>query len=188
MPYPSQIDEQRILAQARTMIEAEGITQLSLHQLAHALGVKTPSLYRYVNSKVDLLQKLNLDTVQRLFGAMETAVQAAPNEPEARLLALLQAFRAFAHANPHSYTLLFSNLQPSLRPDETWLVQLVLPLQELISAVSGPQNSLAALRGALALVHGFVMLELNQQLRRGGDLNEAFTHSVQAYLRGWQNQ
>jgi hypothetical protein len=47
-------------------------------------------------------------------------------------------------------------------------------------------QSLAALRGLLALVHGFVMLEMNNQLRRSGSLEEAFTQSAAAYLRGWE--
>jgi hypothetical protein len=63
---------------------------------------------------------------------------------------------------------------------------MALPLQALMSAVSGPEDSLAALRGAMALVHGFVLLELHGQLRRGGDLAVDFDTVVRAYLRGWQ--
>jgi hypothetical protein len=43
-----------------------------------------------------------------------------------------------------------------------------------------------ALRGALALVHGYVMLELKNQFQHGGDLRLAFEASVRAYLRGWE--
>jgi hypothetical protein len=57
-----------------------------------------------------------------------------------------------------------------------------------MTAVSGPKNSLAALRGAMALVHGFVLLELHGQLRRGGDLALDFDTAVHAYLRGWETQ
>ncbi len=41
------------------------------------------------------------------------------------------------------------------------------------------------LRGAWALIHGFIMFELSGQFRRGGDLESAFIESVQAYLDGW---
>ena len=67
-------------------------------------------------------------------------------------------------------------------------MQMVLPIQAVMAEISGQERSLAALRGALALVHGFVMLELTNQLRRGGSLEEAFTESAAAYLRGWQNE
>ena len=103
-----------------------------------------------------------------------------------QLTALLHAYRSFAHAHPNSYILAFTNNDDSLRPDEDLLEQMVLPIQALMTAVSGVENSLAALRGAMALVHGFVMLELHGQLRRGGDLSAAFAAAVQAYLRGWQ--
>ncbi|HID53966.1 MAG TPA: hypothetical protein EYP41_18255 [Anaerolineae bacterium] len=71
--------------------------------------------------------------------------------------------------------------------DENILVQQILPIQEIIAGITGPKKSLAALRGALALAHGFVMLEINQQLQRGGNLNADFQQAVNAYLNGWQS-
>lgn len=70
------------------------------------------------------------------------------------------------------------------RPDEAWLVEMVLPLQGLIAGLSGDVDALSALRGALALAHGFILLELNQQLQRGGNLNIAYTKALAIYLRG----
>ena len=54
-----------------------------------------------------------------------------------------------------------------------------------MAQITGEAQSLAALRGALALVHGFVMLELKGQLEREGDVGAAFAAAVQAYLQGW---
>ena len=98
----------------------------------------------------------------------------------------MHTYRHFALENPNSYVLAFTNVDDTLRPDENAMEQMVLPIQALMAAVSGQEASLSALRGAMALVHGFVMLELHGQLRRGGDLTEAFAAAVQAYLRGWQ--
>ena len=56
-----------------------------------------------------------------------------------------------------------------------------------MAKITGQKQSLPALRGALALVHGFVMLELKDQLQRGGDLTMAFDASVNAYLHGWKS-
>ncbi|MEM7130051.1 MAG: TetR-like C-terminal domain-containing protein [Chloroflexota bacterium] len=71
------------------------------------------------------------------------------------------------------------------RPNEEILVEMVLPLQTLMEKIVGETHSLAALRGVFALVHGYVMLELNQQLQRGGDFDETFKLVTEAYLRGW---
>lgn len=186
MPYPAQVNRDAIVQKAREMIEAAGVANLSLSGLAAALGIKAPSLYRHVGNKANLLRAVNLLTTQKLFVAMHEAEETAVHTPTTQLQAILHAFRRFAHENPNSYQLMMTNQEDALRPDENMLVQMVLPIQSIMSEISGEENSLAALRGALALAHGFAMLELNRQLRRGGDLDAAFTQSVQAYLDGWQ--
>lgn len=55
----------------------------------------------------------------------------------------------------------------------------------MIAEISGERYALVALRGALALAHGYVMLELNRQLRRGRDLDKTFDQVIIAYLTGW---
>ncbi len=186
MPYPAQTDRTAIIQTAQVLIERDGVDQLALAQLAAALGIKAPSLYRHVASKTALLAAVNTLTSQQLFQAFDRALQAAPTLPAARLLAVFRAQRAFAQANPHCYALLFNTIAPAEQADEQMLEQLALPLQELIGRLAGPEHALAALRGALALVHGFVTLELNGQFRRGGDLGAAFEAAIAAYLAGWQ--
>jgi len=188
MPYPAQTDRNTIIQTARTLIEREGVEQLSLARLATELGIKAPSLYRYIPNKAALLQAVNLLTYRQLFIAYETALQVAGDDPQDRMLAIFRAHRAFAHANPETYVLAYTTTVPEQRADERVLEQMALLIQELMSAISGPERSLAALRGALALVHGFVMLELKDQLKRGGDLTQAFEESIAAYVAGWQQR
>jgi AcrR family transcriptional regulator len=185
MPYPSQIDRDQVIQQASNMIAGDGVDNLSLHKLAAVLGVKAPSLYRYVKNKTELIREANLATLAEMFAMMDEAAVTSSGEPEEKLLAILLAYRAFAHANPRRYLLVYHE-NDDYRSDEDLLVQMVLPVQEIMADLTGEAHSLTALRGALALVHGFVLLEINNQLRRGGDLDEAFRESVQAYLRGWQ--
>ncbi len=186
MPYPTQITRDSIIQKATEMVEQEGVEQLSLGKLAKALGVKAPSLYRYVNNKNALLQAVNLQTVQRLFVAYEQALADVEGEAGARLTVILQAHCAFALSHPRCYMLALANPIDAQRPDEAILTQMVLPIQAITAEITGEAHSLAALRGALALVHGFVMLELNNQLRRGGDLMADFDQAITAYIRGWQ--
>lgn len=188
MPYPAQTNPETIIQTARRLIEEQGAEQLSLAQLAAALGIKAPSLYRHVSSKTALLQAVNTLTFQKLFEHYETALAAASSDPTAQLLTILRAHRAFARANPQTYILAFTTTIPEQRADAAMLEQLALPIQALMAQISGPEQSLPALRGALALVHGFVMLELNDQFKRGGSLDEAFEASIGAYLRGWEGQ
>lgn len=185
MPHPSKISRDLIVQTARAMIEAEGMERLSINVLADALGVKTPSLYRYFEAgKTGLLRAVNADTFAGLFRALEPALTAS-GTPEDRVLAVALAYRRYAHDNPITYGLAYTNTIPELRPDEADQERAVLPYQALMAVIAGEADSLPALRGLLALIHGFVMLELAQQFRRGGDLDSAYVQSVRAYIHGW---
>lgn len=185
MPYPSQITAEAVLLKAREMIEQDGVDGLSLHRLAAALGVKAPSLYRYYPSKIDLLRVVNQQTTRELVAAMRRAAESS-SKPKGRVRAMMSAYRAYAHAHPALYGLAFTNTVTDLRADPAEAEQLALPLQEAIAAVSGKSRALAALRGAWALAHGFVMLELSGQFRQKGDLDAAFAEAVEAYIAGWR--
>ena len=185
MPYPAKTDLGTIVTAARELIERDGIDQLSLGGLASELSIKPPSLYRHVAGKSEVVRAVNERTFTNLFAAYDAALGETGNDAEAQLWAIFRAHRAFAQTNPATYDLAFSS--PGQRGDEQTLVRLVLPVQKIMAEFTGQAQSLSALRGALALVHGFVMLELNGQFQRNGDLTQAFEEAVAAYLRGWHN-
>lgn len=185
MPYPAQVDRQTLIQSAWQFIDQNGIERLSLAKLASQFGIKAPSLYRHVGNKASLIRAVNLLTVQKLFVALNTAKESTPAGTKPQLIVILQAYRTFAHAHPHVYQLALLDSRDEHRPDENTLEQLVLPIQELVAGIVPAGQSLSAIRGAMALVHGFVLLEINNQLRRGGNLDEAFTLSITAYLSGW---
>lgn len=188
MPYPAQIELETLIGTARRMIEEHGFEKLSLRMIAEELGVKAPSLYRHVSNKTALLAAVNQVTLRELFVVMHRAMEAdAPLEE--RLLAIAHAYRAYAHANPATYELAFTTSIPELQTEESDAQNLeaVLRIQGLFTEwIGGGEDSLAALRGALALMHGWVRLEMAEQLRRGGDLNAHYELAFRRYLRGWQ--
>lgn len=185
MPYPAQINAEGIIETAIHMIEANGVDNLSLSKLAGELGVSAPSLYRYFNSKTALLQAINENTSARLIGSLEPALASGGTAHE-RIMQVARLYWDYAFAHPQTYGLLFTNTIDDLRPDEQAAEQGVLPYQALMAEISGKEQSLAAMRGFMALIHGFVTLVLAGQFRRGGDLDVAFEASVAAYLRGWE--
>ncbi len=124
-------------------------------------------------------------TFRRLFQVYEETLQNSGENPNDRLRALFHAHRAFARANPNTYILAYTTTDPELRADPVELEGQAMVVQQIMAKITGQEQSLPALRGALALVHGFVMLELKDQLQRGGDLPMAFEASINAYLRGW---
>lgn len=186
MPHPARIDRIAILQTARAMMELEGIDGLSVNRLAAALGVKPPSLYHHFTSKAALLRELNAETSAGLVKAMQTALHTTDAPLPHKILAMAQAYRAYAHEHPVSYGLAYTNVVAELRPDPEFLEKLALTLQVHIAEMVGPGESLPALRGLWALVHGFVVLELGGQFQRGGNLDATFEQVVMAQIEGWQ--
>ncbi len=190
MAYPAKTDLDAVVEAARRLIERDGVEHLSLGLVAAEVGIKTPSLYRHVASKSELLRAVNENTLRGLFEAYELALASVDtgSAPEDKLMAIFRAHRTFAHANPVAYGQAFSAAEPGSRGDERALVRMVLPIQSIMADIAGEDASLNALRGALALVHGFVMLELNKQFQRGGDLTAAFEAAIAAYVAGWRSK
>jgi AcrR family transcriptional regulator len=187
MPYPAQTDRESIIKMAREMIERDGPEELSLSRLAAELGVKAPSLYRHIPNKAALLQAVIVFTFQQLFQAYELAIQSSGSDAKEKLIGICRTHRSFAHAHPETYILSFTTTLTGQSANEQML-EWVLPIQELMTTIVGSKESLSALRGTLSIIHGFVMLELKGQFKRGGDLTEAFESSIEAYLSGWQHQ
>jgi len=185
-PYPVQTDRKTIVETASALIEQEGVENLSLAKLASHLGIKAPSLYRYIANKEALLYAVIELTYLSLFEAYDDALVSASDDPVDQLIKLSHAHRSFAHANPNTYLLAYTTPNPELPTNPNLLLERAISIQGIMKQISGEENSLTALRGVLVLIHGFISLELNGQFRRGGDLGETFDAIVLAYLRGWQ--
>jgi len=184
MPYPTQVTYDQLIETAWELVERDGLDQLSLARLAAQFNIKAPSLYKHIKNKAALIRAVNAYTLERLFAQLYDAIEDN-TQPQAQLMAMATAFRAFAHAYPTTYTLAFSTVEPNQRPDPAEQEQAVLPLQACVAALTGDADSLPALRGLLALIHGYCMLELNAQLQRGGDLSATYEQVVRRYLAGW---
>lgn len=185
-PYPVQTDRETIIKTARTLIERDGLDNLSLGSVASTLGIKAPSLYRHIKNKGALLHAVIENTYQDLFSAYDEAIANSTDDPEEQLISLAHAQHKFAHANPNAYMLAYEVKDPEVRADPNMLLEQAIILQKIMARISGEENSLTALRGLLAIGHGFIILELNGQFQRGGDLSNAYEESIRAYLHGWQ--
>ena len=184
MPYPSQVNKEDLLNAAWALADAEGQQALTLATLAKQFGVKSPSLYRYIPNKAALVREVNAQTETLLYRALFMA-RNEDDSPTEQLIAMSDAYWRFAIAHPRTYAMAFTTTDPAQRPDTAGQTQAILPVQAIVAQLTGEANSLAALRGVLALMHGYVMLVTHEQLRRGGDLEADYRQAVKAYLKGW---
>jgi hypothetical protein len=105
-----------------------------------------------------------------------TARMEAQNQPDprARLIALADVLRAFAHERPVGYALVFGahGAQP---PESGALRRSVAPLLDAVSAITGEQHALDGARLLTAWATGYLTMELADRLRMGGDLDAAWS-------------
>lgn len=115
--------EQDLLAAARRHLATDGPAQLSLRAIARELGVASSAVYRYVDSRDALLTALIVEAYDAAGEACERALDAAVARGAgagAAWLDVARAFRAWALAHPHQFSLVYGTPVPGYAaPRET---------------------------------------------------------------------
>lgn len=100
----------------REQLALHGAAALSLRAVARELGVVSSAVYRYVESREELLTLLLVDAYNELGDAVDAAVGALPERDfNSRFAALGTAVRSWALREPASYALLFGSPVPGYR-------------------------------------------------------------------------
>jgi AcrR family transcriptional regulator len=177
MPTPARTSLEQIVAAGRTLIEAGGPEQLTMSDVAAAVGVRAPSLYKHVAGRDELIKLVAEDVVADLTASLGSA--AAGADANRDLVEIASAFRRFAKANPGAYRLVFSPLPEAWRPDPARLEMAADAVLRTAAALGGRDTGLETARTLTAWAHGFVSMELAGAFRLGGDVDEAFRFGAQ---------
>jgi AcrR family transcriptional regulator len=176
MPTPARTSLGAIVAEARTLLEAEGLDGLTMQAVAGAVGVRAPSLYKHVSGRGDLVRLVAEDVTRQLAGVVRGAVGSGDASVDLRALA--HAFRTFAHQNPQGYALIFAAVPDEWRAAPEALASANDALLRTAGELAGPDRALQAARMVVAWAHGFVSMELAGAFRLGGDVDDAFAFGV----------
>lgn len=179
MPAPERTTTVAIVAAGRAIVEAEGVEALTMQAVAERVGVRAPSLYKRVAGRDALLAAVVASALGDLVVAIADA--AGAGGPRARIVAIATATRAFAHANPVGYGLVFAP-SPAARPEVSALANAVEPLLEATSELVGDDAALDAARLLTAWLHGFLAMELGGSFQLGGDVERAFAYGLERIL------
>ena len=141
----------RILEHALRIVDAEGVSALSMRRLAGELGFDTMMLYRHFPNKAAIVDGL----MEAVFAEM--SAPSGDGDVSERLLEAARAFRRVAHAHPHLFTLI------ATRPVQTWvaLQPMEAALQLLKQAGFDDEGSVATFFCALAYVYGYALREIS---------------------------
>lgn len=104
---------EQIIRLGREHLALHGAAALSLRAVARDLGVVSSAVYRYVESRDELLTLLLIDAYGELGDAADAAVGSLPaGDHRGRFAALARAIRTWALAEPARYALLFGSPVP----------------------------------------------------------------------------
>ena len=178
MPAHSQTSTDAIVAAGRRLLEARGMDALTMRDVADAVGVRAPSLYKRVRGRSDLFRLILEDVTDELTAALDAA--AGSGDPVTDLRAMTAVYRRFAHANPVTYTLMMA---PQAGPDATARsVRSSATLLRVVAEITGPADALPAARTLVAWTHGFISMELAGAFRLGGDVEQAWDFGLDRIL------
>ena len=170
MPAHSQTSTAAIVAAGRHLLEERGADALTMGDVADAVGVRAPSLYKRVRNRSDLLRLILEDAADELTSALDAATTSG--DPVTDVRAMAAAYRRFAHSNPVTYALMYARhpmpgaTARSERSSAAFL--------RVVAELAGPQHALPAARTIVAWANGFTTMELAGAFRLGGDLEQAW--------------
>ena len=105
--------EAGILRVAREHLATSGAAGLSLRAVARDLGMVSSGVYRYDESRDELLTRLIIDSYLSLAAAVRTAHDTVdPDDLAGRWDALGRALRAWALEHPHDFALIYGSPVP----------------------------------------------------------------------------
>jgi AcrR family transcriptional regulator len=180
MPTPSRTSLQDIVSAGRHILESGGLEDLTMARIAHAVGVRPPSLYKHVRDRGDLIRVIGNDTLGQLGGLMTAASGSGDPLRDLRAMACIQ--RAFAHQHPEAYRLLWLRLPEGWRVDADLNARATEPVLRAVAGLVGEDAKLVAARTFVAWAQGFVGMELAGAFRLGGDVDAAFDYGLECLL------
>ena len=103
---------------ARRILVAEGPEACSLRAIAREMGMTAPALYRYFDSREDLIKHVVADIFTEIadgiHAAVEAAGQASGGDMVAKLVAACGEFRSWSLGHKEEFGLLFGTPLPGL--------------------------------------------------------------------------
>lgn len=151
-----------------------GLDQLSMGLLAERLGVKTPSLYKHVDSLADLTHRIGVLAMVELGDAVRDATQGRADADA--LIAAARAMRAFVKERPGRYDA--GDRARITGPDDLLVAAGNRFLAGLAAVLRGyhldPADETHALRTVRSVLHGFTTIEASGGFMMAADIDESF--------------
>ena len=189
------LSRRAVVDHALAVVDEQGFAGLTLAAVAAKAGVAVPSLYKHVAGLPDLRREVALRCVEELTDRMSTATAGTPASRTGtavdgeRVRTLARAVRAFALEHPGRY-LATQGAAWARDPAAGELQAAGERTIEVIAATLAPsgrsrRETVDAVRAVRALVHGFVVIELDGGFGLPEDVPASFEHAVDVLVAGF---
>lgn len=173
-----------VVAAAAELMDEVGDQNLTMGLLAQRLGVRTPSLYKHVESLADLRHRVATRTVSELGEAIRDAVQGRSGADAVGAFA--HAIRQYVAAHPARYA---ATIGVGFGGPDDPLLSASTRVVESIAAVLGGYGIGAdemghAVRTVRCLFHGFAALHAAGGFQWNADPEESFDWMIRFVDRG----
>jgi len=170
--------------EAERILKTRGVAEVSLREVARAVGVSHAAPYRHYANREALLA----DVAARGFERLHARFEALPQRPKPaqRFADLLRAYLEFAAAEPAIYRLMFG---PELRKaDHPPMAQAGFraldAVRKAIEALDIAMPATAEAMAAWSLAHGLALLILDRRIEFEPGVDEPIDHLALAERAG----
>lgn len=175
------LDLATVVQAAAELADTEGWENISLATLAAQLGVRTPTLYHYVEGLPGLRKELALYGLHELTKQLGRAVMGKAGDDA--VVALAEAYRSFSHDHPGLYaaTARAAPQEDSELQAASWEA-LDVALRALSAYHLSQEEAFHAIRMLRSFVHGCVALEAIGGFGMPLEVDETFRRLVSMFI------
>lgn len=175
------VDKQRLTEVAIELVNRNGLENLSMNELALALGVRTPSLYSHVEGLGAVKRLLALHGLEAL--DRRIAHEALGKTSADAVRAVFHAFRICALESPGVSA---AALPTPPSDDGEWNGAKDRIVETILKAMSGygleGDEEIHALRGLRSIALGFVSLETSGAFKNPVDREESYEWLIGSFI------
>jgi AcrR family transcriptional regulator len=168
------LDAQTVTLAGAALADEIGLARLSMGVVAERLGVKTPSLYKHVDSLAALTHRIATLGATEVGDALRDATQGRAGGDA--LAAAAQALRTYVKQHPGRYAAT-TGARPT-GPADPLAAALERTLTSLGAVLHGyhldAADEIHALRMLRSILHGFVTLETGDGFQMDTDVDASF--------------
>ncbi|MCZ8344014.1 MAG: TetR-like C-terminal domain-containing protein [Leptospira sp.] len=161
-----------IVSKALNLVKEEGLSSLTLANVAKKLKIRTPSLYNHIQDLETLKFEIRKESLQLFLEYLQISQQSNGSKKN-KIQTVISAYRSFAKEFPHLYelTLPSTEMDPVLKPIGDSILDLV---SQSLGVAKLDESSIHKIRILRSVLHGFIDLELRGGFGKSESVEESF--------------